>query len=76
MQGSPAALDILEASLAERLGAWKPSFYPSAGSSTEKPIRHGLIRIQKSVWPDQALIANLATLPPQIRIEIDPPRIV
>jgi len=41
-----------------------------------KNIRHGLLRIARSDWPDEKLMDKLRELPPSIRIEINPQRII
>lgn len=38
--------------------------------------RHGLIRIGRERWPNQELIAQLRNLPPAIKIEIAPDKII
>jgi len=39
-------------------------------------VRHALIKISHSDWPDEQLVARLRSLPPAIRIEINPDRII
>ena len=64
---------LLENSLAE----FDVQFYNSPNGSIEKIERHGLIRIESvSSEKYQSLLARLRSLPPYIKIEIDPERIV
>ena len=64
---------LLENSLAE----FDVQFYNSPNGSIEKIERHGLIRIDSvSSEKYQSLLARLRSLPPYIKIEIDPERIV
>ena len=64
---------LLENSLAE----FDVQFYNSPNGSIDKIERHGLIRIDSvSSEKYQSLLARLRSLPPYIKIEIDPERIV
>ncbi len=42
----------------------------------EKITRHALIRIPHDLWPNETLMKKLRSLPPSIRIEVGPDRIV
>lgn len=51
--------------------------YYNAPLATPKGItRHGLIRIERSKWPDETLIEQLRNLPPSIKIEVSPDKII
>ena len=51
--------------------------YYNAPVHTKRGItRHGLIRIDQQHWPDTTLINQLRQLPPTIRIEVNPDKIV
>lgn len=65
-----------EAFLKEKLQKWNPQQYPSLQSTANKKVRHTLITIPASAWPDAALMSVLKELPPSIRIEINPNKIV
>lgn len=69
-------VDEIEASLSSELAAYKPRFYSAPQSVAKKTRRHGLIRVPKAQWPIPELIGKLRALPPNIKIEIDPDRIV
>lgn len=43
---------------------------------SKTPVRHALIKIAHSDWPDNKLIERLRLLPPSIRVEINPDRIL
>lgn len=51
-------------------------FYSNPSSTDSKILRHGLFRIPRSDKNKQNFIALIKSLPPYIRIEIDPNRIV
>jgi len=51
--------------------------YYNAPLTTSKGLtRHGLIRIQIDNWPDTELVQKLRSLPPSIKIEISPDKII
>jgi primosomal protein N' len=51
--------------------------YYNAPLTTAKGItRHGLIRIERENWPDKKLIDQLRHLPPTIKIEVGPEKII
>ncbi len=51
--------------------------YYNAPTPTKRGItRHGLIRIDNNHWPNTAFIAQLRNLPPSIKIEVNPDKIV
>jgi primosomal protein N' (replication factor Y) (superfamily II helicase) len=52
------------------------TYYSAPHSTPEKITRYGLLRIPKSNWPDTELMDALRALPPYIKIEVDPDRIV
>lgn len=76
IQGNAEAISHLENTIENILANYKPSFYSSPFSSQDKITRFGLIRINSGRWPDKDLMDLLRSLPPMVRIEIDPPRIV
>lgn len=45
--------------------------------TTQKGItRHGLIRIERDAWPDTHIVNSLRQLPPSIKIEVSPDKII
>lgn len=52
------------------------SFYSNPNSTLDKILRHALFRIDTSTKDKATLLAKLKQLPPYIKIEIDPGRIV
>ncbi len=67
---------VTEEKLATILAAHKPKFYSAPQSLVQKTKRFGLIRVPKIAWPDKSLIDILRNLPPSIKIEINPDRII
>lgn len=65
-----------EAGLNDVLKVYKPRFYSAPHSLIKKTKRYGLIRVPKSEWPNTALVDILRKLPPSIKVEINPDRIV
>lgn len=76
VQGTPRVTDELEAEISETLAPVQITFYNGPYTASERRIRYGLIRIPVSKWPDPALRDALASLPPSVRIEVNPYRIV
>ena len=76
LAGPASAIAPIEAQITKSLSQWSPSFYSAPDSVESKTTRHGLLRILRENWPDQALIDALIALPPVVKIEIDPARIV
>ena len=66
----------LEEDITAILKDYKLSIYQSPTSTKEAPIMYGLMRVPSSEWPNQKLSALLRSLPPSVRIVINPDRIV
>ncbi len=52
------------------------SLYSAPHSDAEGLLHYGLMRIPRDAWPDVAIVAKIKTLPPSVRITINPDRIV
>lgn len=76
LTGTPEAIAEQESEIAAFIDPYRVSFYTTAGDERGQTVRNGLIRIDRRAWPDPALMDKLRALPPSVRIEIDPPRIV
>jgi len=75
--GDPKAVLSLEAPIAKTLQAFTVNFYNNPNSGVAKIERHGLIRIpRQDNQTYAALIVALRGLPPYVKIEINPERIV
>lgn len=74
-QGDKAAVKAIEEQVTTLLAKYDPQCYatPLPGA---KLTRHALIRVSHKDWPDQKLMDKLRTLPPMIRIEVGPERII
>ena len=51
-------------------------FYNAPQSTEEKTVRFGLLRIEEKTYPNKEIVEKLRSLPPYIKIEINPSRIV
>ena len=76
MAGSADSLRPLEETINETLANYKPSFYSAPLSTAAKTVRYGLIRVSEENWPDETLLEALRSLPPMVRIEINPSKLV
>jgi primosomal protein N' len=75
--GDPQSVINLEKPIATILAKFNINFYNNPNSSAEKTERHGLMRIpQQDVETYAALLVALRSLPPYVKIEINPERIV
>lgn len=75
-QGTPDIVEKLEADIKSLLSEYDISLYQNPTSTKSAPIMYGLIRIPRGIWPDKKLYALLRSLPPSVRIIINPDRIV
>ncbi len=75
-QGTPAIVKETEKRIKTLFSEYALSTYHNPTSAKESPIMYGLIRLTKSAWPDEKLKCLLRTLPPLVRIMINPDRIV
>lgn len=74
--GKPAALKPLENEIKEWLKDYQPKFYSAPHSTPKETVRYGLIRVTEANWPNDELIKKLRSLPPMVRVEVNPARIV
>lgn len=76
LSGTAASVQKQETELDALLLPWKPRFYHAPTTTSAKATRYGLIRVAKHNWPDEKLMFTLRSLPPNIRIEVNPDRII
>ncbi len=76
LQGKAEAVQREEEKITNLLQKYKPHFYYAPTTTYKKTIRHGLIRVSNEAWPSQDLMDRLRSLPPQVRVEVDPDRVV
>lgn len=74
--GTAEQVQAMETDLDAILLAWKPRFYHAPTTTSAKATRYGLIRVAAHQWPDLKLMDTLRSLPPNVRIEVNPDRIV
>lgn len=75
-QGTPDVAKQLDTTLASLLEAYNPSLYQSPTAPAQNPIHYILIRLPREKWPDLKLVALLKTIPPSVRLMINPNKIV
>jgi primosomal protein N' len=74
--GTAEVIAELETAITEAAAPYKPQYYTPTSTRLASVSRNALIRVPHERWPDPALMDRLRTLPPSVRIEIDPQRIV
>jgi primosomal protein N' len=75
--GTATSVLDLEKPLVATLSDYNIQYYNNPNSTTQKTERHGLIRVPASeTATHEALLDKLRTLPPYIKVEINPERIV
>lgn len=74
-QGTPEHIRTLEELITTSLARYEPGCYSAPVPST-KLTRHALLRIPHAAWPDAKLMDLLRALPPSVRIEVSPDRII
>ncbi len=75
-QGAPEVVKKVESEITTLLKDFPLSLYPNPTAPSSNPIMYGLIRLPKSSWPDPKLASLLRTLPPNVRVVINPDKIV
>lgn len=75
-QGTDDVVKKIETTVTELLTPFGVSVYQSPHAPKGSMIMYALIRVPKAEWPKAPLIALLKTLPPSVRIMLDPDRIV
>lgn len=75
-QGSKEATQLLEDKFSSMFSSYHFDCYSSPVSSSAKTVRYGLLRIKQEDWPNEQLTQLLRSLPPQVKIEVNPDRIV
>lgn len=76
MAGTAAEVAAAESAIEAVLRDRAVSYYNSPDTTKERARRYGLIRIPREEWPNKELINMLRQLPPYIKIEVNPDRIV
>ncbi len=75
-QGDPEVVKKIETYLANLFKEFEISIYQNPTSSPQSPIRYGLMRVPSATWPNQKIVSLLRTVPPSVRIVINPDKIV
>lgn len=75
-QGTTEVVKKMEAEITASLGNFGLTVYQNPTAPVATPIMYGLIRVPPENWPDKTLGAALRTIPPSVRIIINPDRII
>lgn len=75
-QGTKNAIESTEAMLASLFSQYGIAFYGLPPESDAHVLRRGFLRFPRESWPDERVVDALRTLPPSIKIEFDPERII
>lgn len=75
-QGPTAVVHELQKTIETTFAEYTPSIYQNPASLPDSPIMYCLMRLPQGIWPDTKLAALLRTLPPSVRIMVNPDRIV
>lgn len=76
ISGPSENLKPLEVELTELLKDWSIVFYSAPESQKSNTTRFGLIKVSRESWPDKHLMDSLRILPPNVKIEVNPAKIV
>jgi len=74
--GNRVQTEQTEGMVSKVLSGYEIAFYNGPLSTEQKTIRFGLIRVKTAKYPDQKLITVLRSLPPYIKVEINPAKII
>jgi primosomal protein N' len=75
-QGRTTTIKNVDILISSAVAPHMPQYYNDPFSTSEKTTRHALLRLALADASDPSLLARLRALPPYIKIEIDPDRIV
>lgn len=75
-QGPTTTIKTVDALITSATTPHTPQFYNDPYSTPEKTTRHALLRLPPAAARDPQLLERLRALPPYIKIEVDPDRIV
>jgi primosomal protein N' len=75
-QGPTATIKTVDDLIKNATAPHVPQCYNDPHSTPERATRHALLRLPPEAAREAALMSRLRTLPPYIKIEIDPDRIV
>src|SRR5690606_6809210 len=76
LKGKEEAVKELEAEISPLLEKYDFIFYSSPDSTPLNTTRYALSRVPSNEWPKPELMEVLRSLPPSVKVEIDPDRLV
>lgn len=74
-QGTNEQLKTIEEAIETAL-TYRDMHCYNAEQPSKRPVRHALLKVAAADWPDPSLLEQLRSLPPYVRVEISPERIV
>lgn len=74
--GKKEVVQELEMQIEQRLVGYQLQSYNTPIPKPEQVTRHTLVRVKRQDWPDTYLMNSLRALPAQIKIEVNPERII
>lgn len=74
--GTSVDVQETEEAIQTALQPYEIAFYSPLTQHPDKVIRYGLMRIDTTKWPDDTLMERLRSLPPTVRIEVNPHRLI
>jgi len=75
-QGNKNVVKNIEGIVVNLLNDFNPSIYQNPSSSDNAPIMYCLLRIESKKWPNKKLVTALRSLPPSVRLMINPDKII
>lgn len=75
-QGNPENIQQTEDTIKNTLVSTDIHFYSAPPTPKGPQIRYGLIRLLANDWPKKELVEQIRTLPPSVRVIMNPDRIV
>ncbi len=74
--GTKEQVEALTENINLRLADYKTQTYGNPLPKANHFTKHTLIKVKEKDWPDQKLMDTLRSLPPQIKMEVDPMRLI
>jgi primosomal protein N' len=73
IEGKKDPIALLMANIRAMIEPYEMDIFPAFTATVRgNSIIHGLIRIEPSAWPDIQLAAKLRSLPPNVKVKVDP----
>jgi len=76
LKGKEEAVKVLEKEVSTSLLDFNFLYYSSPDSTPENTTRYGLLKVASKDWPWPSLMEALRRLPPTVKVEVNPDRLV